>query len=137
MKKPCKECPFNKKANLTINELGGSSPSVYMGQAHYAFWLPCHLDKSYEGKNSHHLKVTPCIGAAIFRSKLSVRDKFPKSDIIPVLEDVGDYTFNTPSEFMSHYLNINADEISTPECIESYVKEELNKINQSNILWKK
>lgn len=141
MKKPCVQCPFNKKAQLTAeNGLGGSHPTVYMGQAHAPFWLPCHMDGKYAGKDSNPKEVNVCIGAAMFRSKLSVKNRFPVSDLIPIMEDTKDFTFDSPTDFLAHYLEISeekADKLADNSHIAEYVKIEFQKLKQKNILWQK
>ena len=131
MKKPCVQCPFNKKANLTINQLGGSHPSVYIGQSHSPFWLPCHMDGKYAGKESEPDEVNTCIGAAMFRSKLNCSDLFPRSELLPVYEDTDNLVFDSATDFLSHYLQISpgeAEELTDVVHIRQYILTEYQKV---------
>lgn len=127
-KKPCKECPFNKKANLKTDDLGGSAPEVYLGQLNSPFWLPCHLDKNYNGKQSNMDKVGVCVGAAMLRSTLKTRYKFT-SEFTPVIEKDSS-SFDNCADFLSHYKNIpleQAEKLTDESHITDYVILELLK----------
>jgi hypothetical protein len=139
-KKPCKECPFNKKANLTKDNLGNSEPEVYLGQLNAPFWLPCHLDKNYKDKESDINKVSVCIGAGMLRSKLPVKDKFNSPDYTPIIEDNNHHTFDSCADFISHYKSISLEEaeaLTTDDMINKYVAKEYFKASIVGKLYKK
>jgi len=100
-KKACKQCPFNKKAGLTADDLGGSSPFVYIGQSHGPFWLPCHMDRKYTGSVQNAHEVGQCAGAAIYRSNIGRAELMPKG--IMILPEDKENVFEDHAEFLSHY----------------------------------
>ena len=104
-KSPCNECPFSKKNLLPTKseQLGGAQPHVYIGQIHGPFWLPCHKDKRYVGKESP-VETTQCRGAAIFRANVGVDKLMPQGML--KLESGHPDVFESNEEFLSYYLNI-------------------------------
>tara|TARA_R110002020_G_scaffold470594_1_gene696625 strand:+ start:84 stop:506 length:423 start_codon:yes stop_codon:yes gene_type:complete len=128
-KKPCKGCPFRRDNNLSGSTPGGSEPEVYLGQARGPFWLPCHQDKNYDGKNSNPTKVGQCAGAAIFRSNTDT-NKIPKE--LVYLEKDTNLVFASPGEFLAHYKQIPleiAEQSCTEPVLNFYMLRELRKIN--------
>jgi hypothetical protein len=132
-KKPCKECPFNRVNILEGDKPGGSDVTVYIGQIQGPFWLPCHMDKNYEGKKSDPSCVDQCAGAAIFRSNL--KDKglqkygLPKS--LMFLEADHNRVFSSFEEFYAHYKNVSlsqAKEILTEDKLEELLIEEIAQV---------
>lgn len=137
-KKPCKECPFNKKAGLTISELGGSPPETYIGQLNGPFWLPCHMEKGYAGKESSPDDVGICVGAAMLRSKLPIKDKF-NSPLTPIIEDTNNDSFASCADFMAHYKDIPlelAEMMTQEKHIQAMVMLEYSKLMYEGKVWK-
>jgi hypothetical protein len=109
-KKPCKECPFRRDNTLPKDgKPGGSLVEVYVGQTEGPFWLPCHLDKNYDGKNSNHHKVSQCAGAAIYRSNIGVAEKMPEG--VAILPEDKETVFASHQQFVAHYLNRKEEEL--------------------------
>jgi hypothetical protein len=136
--KPCKECPFNKKANLSIKDLGNASPETYIGQLNGSFWLPCHMEKNYNGKESSPDDVRICAGAAMLRSKLPIKEKF-KSHLTPILEDTDNSSFDSCADFMTHYKKIpleEAEKLTDNNHIKAYVTLEYSKLMYEGKLWR-
>lgn len=126
-KKPCKECPFARKNNLTGSYPGGASPLTYIGQSIGPFWLPCHMEKEYEGKNTDPSSVNQCAGAAIYRANVGVASKMPKQ-ILSLPENKKE-VFETHSEFLSHYTGIDkaiAEKILIDENLEMLLAHEMS-----------
>ena len=67
-RKPCRECPFTRTNELGPTCGGAFRSEQVLGQAHGPFWLPCHKDATYQGKESNPETVMQCAGAAIFRA---------------------------------------------------------------------
>lgn len=101
--KPCKECPFAKDNTLTGDKPGGADPTVYIGQSVGPFWLPCHMEKEYEGKSTSPDKVNQCAGAAIYRTNVKA-PKMPEQ-ILRLPEDK-ETVFGSHAEFYAHYNKI-------------------------------
>lgn len=96
---PCAECPFSKKCGE--GALGGSHPTVYVGQIHGPFWLPCHRHCDFKDPNwKSDLSVQQCAGAAIFRANLGLSERMP-----PFLHKLppSDLVFSTVEEFYKHH----------------------------------
>lgn len=116
MKKPCRGCPFRKDNNLVGDKPGGSEPSVYIGQAMGPFFLPCHEDKNYNGKETDYKSVSHCRGAASFRTHIGVAERMPEQLSQEAnKEDV----FEDRESFLAHYLKIDK------ELIEAVVSESI------------
>lgn len=107
--KPCKECPFRKDNVLTGPNPGGSPPEVYVGQSQGPFWLPCHMEKAYDGKDTDPHAVSQCAGAAIYRANLGLIDRMP-AQILRLPEDK-ESVFTSHVEFMSHYTGTPVEEM--------------------------
>jgi len=76
-KVPCGECPFSRTAQP--GGTGGSSPSVYVGQGHGPFWLPCHAHSDFDDPNWKNDTSKPqCAGAAIYRANIGRARLMPK-----------------------------------------------------------
>jgi hypothetical protein len=101
--KPCKECPFNKNNVLgpTPAALGNSLPEVYIGQSEGPFWLPCHMEKGYRGKETGFHDVGQCRGAAVYRANLGISEKMPKQ--ILKLDKNKEDVFSGHVEFLMFY----------------------------------
>jgi hypothetical protein len=101
--KPCRECPFNKKNVLgnTPAALGYSPVETYIGQAEGPFWLPCHMEKEYKGKETGFHDVGQCRGAAIYRGNLGISEKMPKQ--LLKLDKDTDTVFSNHVELLSFY----------------------------------
>lgn len=128
IKKPCKGCPFARVNDNEKPHPGGSPPEVYLGQARGPFWLPCHSDGQYEGKNSDASKVQQCAGAAIFRANAKQPYKLP--DQLLSLEEDHENVFSTPAEFFAYYYGIpleRAQELMTEEALDRFLALELMK----------
>lgn len=100
-KKPCKECPFRRDNTLVGQNPGGSHPFVYVGQTEGPFWLPCHMEKEYEGKQTDPSLVNQCAGAAIYRANLGISEKMP--DQLLKLDADTELVFASHAEFLAHY----------------------------------
>ena len=85
--KCCGKCPFKRGQEATGESLGYSDPFVYIGQTRGPFWLPCHADKNYSGKNSNVETVSQCRGAAIFRANCETPHELPK-ELLSLDKDV-------------------------------------------------
>jgi hypothetical protein len=101
LKKPCGTCPFNRK--VTPGTLGGSPTTMYLGQIHRPFWLPCHNTVDFEDSEwkSDTYSAQQCAGAAIFRANIGVEGLMP-----PQLHGLGsdhENVFSTSAEFLSHH----------------------------------
>lgn len=99
-RKPCKECPFKRREPEEARKyMGGSPVEVYIGQALGPFWLPCHMDKGYQGKQSNPEEVIQCAGAAIFRANCGISEMLPES----LLRLPSDYieVYESPLSFIS------------------------------------
>lgn len=120
--KPCNDCPYKRDTG----SLGGADVEVYLGQASGPFWLPCHQDKNYAGKESDATKVTQCRGAAKFRSNIGVEEKLPDA-LLKVPADK-ETVFGSNQEMYAHYKNIDIEETSgIPEGYWQYlVTKEMN-----------
>ena len=106
LQKPCNECPFSK--TIEPGFTGGSDPSVYIGQGHGSFWLPCHKDCDFDDPDwKKDTSVQQCAGAAIYRANIE-RDhlmpkmlhRLPKSDL----------AFESPEELYAHHKGISLQE---------------------------
>lgn len=104
-KKPCKECPFRRDNSLSGENPGGASPYTYIGQSEGPFWLPCHMEKNYAGKETDPKSVSQCAGAAIYRTHIGVAEKMPKQ--IVTLPENHEQVFSSHGEFLAHYLKIS------------------------------
>jgi hypothetical protein len=102
-KKPCKECPFNKNNVLgpTPAGLGNSPAEVYIGQSEGPFWLPCHMEKGYRGKETGFHDVGQCRGAAIYRANLGISQKMPAQMLR--LDKNTEEVFSDHVEFLMFY----------------------------------
>lgn len=109
--KPCGGCPFGRVNDNEKPNPGGSKPEVYLGQVRGPFWLPCHNDKNYAGKESHPSIVKQCAGVAIFRSNIEMPYKLP--DNLLQLPPDHDRVFSTPAEFYSFYTGCSIEEAET------------------------
>jgi len=126
--KPCKECPFAKNNNLKGFKPGGADPLVYVGQSEGPFWLPCHMEKEYNGKDTDPSKVNQCAGAAIYRANVGVASKMPEK-ILALPEDK-DNVFNTHAELYAHYTKTPleiAEQLLTKDIVKSLMHLEMNK----------
>lgn len=131
IKKPCKECPFKRVNTLGDTPTpGGVDPLVYIGQSRGPFWLPCHLDKQYDDKNSSPAKVQQCAGAAIFRANAKSPYVLPP-EILSLPAD-HEEVFSSPAEFYSFYKKIPIEQaklLLTDYTLDMLLKKEMNDIN--------
>jgi len=128
-KKPCKGCPFRKDNNLKGENPGGSSPEVYLGQSRGPFWLPCHADKNYEGKESDSSKVLQCAGAAIFRGNINIPWGLPKD--IDIRKNEDENVFKSEAEFYAHYKKCtveDAEKLLTYSTLNEMLEKEFKKV---------
>lgn len=100
--RPCKSCPFLAKENPTKEDLGGASVETYIGQARGPFWLPCHSDKNYAGKQSNPDLVTQCRGAAIFRANIGVAKQLPEP-LLRLNSDLKDLDFKNNKVYRNEF----------------------------------
>jgi hypothetical protein len=109
-RQPCDECPFrrNNKLDNSDGRPGGSDPTVYIGQAMGPFWLPCHKDNAYRGKDSDPSQVIQCAGAAVFRSNIGRDGLMPRGLLrLPMNKTK---VFATPEELLAHYRGVSVDQ---------------------------
>lgn len=131
-KSPCKECPFRKNNKLKGEFPGGSHPFVYVGQSVGPFWLPCHMDKEYNDKESDPKAVDQCAGAAIYRANTGSASRMPEP-LLSLPKDM-ETVFKSHEEFLSHYLNIPEDQISLSEDdLRILLEMEVNKIEVKKV----
>lgn len=115
-KTPCRECPFRRDNTLTGPKPGGASAITYVGQAQGPFWLPCHMEKAYDGKQTDPKAVSQCAGAAIYRSNVKNPYKLPEQ-LLSLPED-HELVFSSHAEFLAHYTGMPI------ERIEHFIKNE-------------
>lgn len=74
LKRPCAECPFRRDVKPKVTT--EVQPLRLIGQAAGPFWLPCHMDKGYDGPGSCKGagEVQQCAGAAIFRANTEISE---------------------------------------------------------------
>ena len=96
---PCGSCPFSRA--VKPGTLGGSHPTVFVGQSIGPFVLNCHTADGYEHKRTDCLAVAQCAGAAIFRANLGVADRLP--DAIHKLPADHELVFSSHAELVSHH----------------------------------
>lgn len=105
-KHPCTGCPFSPA--VTPGETGGSDPLIYVGQANGPFWLPCHNDPHYEGKQSDPKTVGQCAGAAIFRANIGVAERMPAALVkLPANDQLA---FTNEAALVAHHKQISLEE---------------------------
>lgn len=133
-KTPCKECPFSRTNILDdADKPGGSDVTVYIGQIQGPFWLPCHMDKHYNGKMSNPAEVDQCAGAAIFRANLKKEGKmmFNLPEQLMFLSSDTKRVFTNFNEFYAHYKNISlsqAKEFLTKKKLQELLTKEIYEI---------
>jgi hypothetical protein len=134
IKKACGGCPFKRINNNEKPNPGGSSPLVYLGQARGPFWLPCHNDKSYEGKDSSPSKVSQCAGASIFRTNCKGKYRMPK-ELLSLPEDP-EMVFANEIEFFSYYTGLSIADTSVlldEDTLDKLMYLELNKVEAKKL----
>lgn len=122
MNKPCKECPFNRHVQPGL--LGGARPEVYVGQITLPFWLPCHMDRNYRGRETNVNDVCQCAGAAIMRANIGCDVRPPLLRLPP-----GSESFTTLAEFYAHHTGWSIErsaEYLTPSKVIECAMVELN-----------
>ena len=79
LRHPCGECPFSRQC--TPGGTGGADPTVYVGQAQGAFWLPCHMDKDYNKESAldNAGMIAQCAGAAVYRANVGIDARIPSA----------------------------------------------------------
>jgi hypothetical protein len=104
---------------------GGAEPTVYIGQAIGPFWLPCHKDKNYAGRDTVATEVVQCRGAAIFRSNIEVAEKMPEGILVLPKDDTE--VFASKEEFLAYYysLPIEVMEALPPVYYQSLLAKEM------------
>jgi hypothetical protein len=112
MRKACRTCPW-KKGTTSPGLIGGSEPTVYIGQVSGPFYFPCHSSKGYAGKktNLESSDTKQCAGANIFRANIDVAKLMPKG--IEQLSQDLENIYNTREEFLAHYYNVSEEVIKT------------------------
>jgi len=130
--KACLACPFKRVNTNEKPNPGGSSVFTYLGQTRGPFWLPCHQDKNYKGKNSNVETVSQCRGAAIFRANCDVPYRLPEQ--LLSLEKDKENVFASEAEFVSHYLDISvetSEKMLTPKLLDQIMNKELDKKSET------
>ena len=107
-KKPCAGCPFSRKCEK--GALGGSPIETYLGQIHGPFWLPCHEDPEYAGKESGVNEVQQCAGAATLRANLGISGIMPPA--LLSLEPDKEAVFSSLGELVAHHTDLSESEVS-------------------------
>jgi hypothetical protein len=134
-KTPCKECPFRRDNNLTTPNPGGSSVKTYVGQVQGPFWLPCHMEKEYNGKETEPKAVSQCAGAAIYRSNVKNPYKLPEQ-LLSLPED-HELVFSSHAEFIAHYRKKPIEQvdhlIKSNDLLQKYLLHELNQAKVKKI----
>lgn len=107
MKKPCKDCPFSK--TVIPGGLGGSDPSVYIGQGHGPFYLPCHKTCDFTDPDwkDNIQNQKQCAGAAIYRANIE-RQQFMPDSLLKLDKD--NSVFESPEELYAHHKEISIEE---------------------------
>lgn len=108
--KPCPDCPFSR--NVTPGALGGSSPTVYLGQAIGPYVIPCHKHIKYEHDNWREkcFDTPSCIGAAIYRSNINMATQLPDKLLrVPANHEL---VFSNGTEFLAHHGRCTIEEAS-------------------------
>jgi len=103
--KPCKECPFRRKA--MPGWLGRGTPQSFVIEISLERPLPCHLTIDYEDKN--WLKKwegqrigSICAGSLIMSANMA---KLPRDPGFPRMKSDHDLVFSSPHEFITHHEN--------------------------------
>ena len=119
--KPCNECIFRRESPRGCDNppvMGGSAPTVYIGQTRGPFYIPCHKCCDFTDpnwKNDH--TINQCAGAAIYRANcgydLPVDLLFAPAD----LESV----FASPQEFLAHHMGMSLE--AAQVCLAEYPAE--------------
>lgn len=133
--KPCQQCPFAR--SCPSGQLGGSTPDVYIGQAHGPFVLSCHSDGEYEQATALEKwqELTPCAGAAIYRANTGRAELMP--DAIYSLPADAELVFSSPEELLAHHARGSVEtakaflEIVTPD---DMLMMEIKKLSEKNFL---
>lgn len=103
--KPCAECPFARAT--APGQLGGSFPTVFIGQAYGPFMLSCHMDPAYAA-DRRSPDLLQCAGAAIFRANVGVAALMPKK--LHALPADGKLVFATPAELLAHHARMDPND---------------------------
>ena len=107
MRRPCRACPYSR--TTTPGELGGSDPSVYVGQALGPMWLPCHCSTDYQDPNWRtDLSKPQCAGAAMFRDIIGVAKLMPAE--LHRLPGDPALVFSSHAELLAHHRGISLPE---------------------------
>lgn len=132
MKKTCKTCPW-VKGNQKPGLIGGSLPSVYIGQILGPFYLPCHSSQDYAGKQTDltDKKTKQCAGAAIFRSNIDVAKLMPEG--ISILPEDKENVFASKEEFLAYYYNVPEELVKAVFTEQMYKELLLRELNDSQV----
>lgn len=132
MPAPCVACPFRK--DIAPGALGGSSPTVYIGQTEAPFVLPCHKACDFDDPDWRRKaldETAQCAGAAIYRTHIGVADKMPKEiHTLPA----NPLVFSSHAEFLAHHSHLTVSQATT--VLESVTPAELaalQMVRSSNI----
>jgi hypothetical protein len=99
---PCGSCPFSRA--VKPGTLGGSHPTVCVGQSIGPFVLNCHTAEGDAHQQTDVRAVAQCAGAAIFRANLGVADRLP--DAIHRQPADHELVFSSHAEFVSHHAQL-------------------------------
>lgn len=103
LKKPCAECPFSRDCRPG-KDLGGASPTTFIGQALGPFVIACHMDPKYKQSTAivNHEELHDCAGTAIYRANNEYYAHMPLQlhELPPDAERV----FASPAEFLAHHV---------------------------------
>jgi hypothetical protein len=133
LKQPCSECPFSRAC--APGGTGGTDPTVYVGQAYGAFFLPCHQDQDYRQESAldHADVIAQCAGAAIFRSNVGVSERLPLA--IHRLPPSPARVFANAAELIAHHNQmtlVEAEEILRRTPPGTLLATELDKLDESH-----
>ena len=130
LRKPCAACPYSR--TTTPGSLGGSDPSVYVGQSLGPFWLPCHCSTDYSDPEWKQDTSKPqCAGAAMFRDAIGVAGLMPPA--LHRLKADTSLVFSSHAELLAYHRQIPLEEaqkqlrMAPPELL---LELEMLKLNQ-------
>lgn len=103
MGKPCGSCPFRR--TIRPGQLGGSLPTVYIGQTLAGMRVPCHETIDYKLQDwKAQVDNQQCAGMAIFRGNLGLEGKLPEGiHVLPADESL---VFPDFVSFLSHHMQV-------------------------------
>lgn len=128
--RPCNECAFRRSSPADFQvpgTLGGSPPTVYIGQTQGNFMIPCHKLCDFKDPNwrDKAFETGQCAGAAVYRANLGLTPPEP----INTLPADHEAVFSSHAEFLAHHTGLTKEdavkylEIVTPDRLLAAEKE--------------